>query len=153
MITWTEGDLFTCGITAIAHGVNCRGVMGAGIAVEFRRRWPQMFESYRKRCLKPGGMLPGDVMPWKHETGVVFNLATQPVPGPSAQSWMVAAAIGRMITEAVCDFGLKQVAIPEIGCGLGGLGRGQLAAALNPYQDAPVGIVVVTYKPSGGSSG
>lgn len=151
MITWTEGDLFTCGIPAIAHGVNCQGRMGSGIAVQFRLRWPHMYEAYRRRCLKHGGLVPGDVMPWEYDGGVVFNLATQPVPGPSAQTWMITAAIGRMITGAAYDFGLKQVAIPEIGCGLGGLGRGHLISALSPYHNAPVDIVVVTYKPPGGT--
>lgn len=142
-VTCIEGDLFTCGIPAIAHGVNCRGVMGRGIAVEFRRRWPDMYESYRKRCLRHSGMIPGQIMPWKHPGGVVFNLATQREPGPDAQTWMISAAIGQMVSEAIEDFGVTRVAIPEIGCGLGGLTSTHLAAALAPYQDAPVDIVVV----------
>ena len=146
MITWTEGDLFTCGIPAIAHGVNCSGVMGAGIAVQFRQRYPQMYESYRKRCLR-GEMKPGDVMPWKHDDGtVIFNLATQALPGPFANPWMITAAIGRMITEAYHDFGVTRIAMPMIGCGLGGLTGNDLSLALIPYSGAPVDIVVVTWK-------
>jgi O-acetyl-ADP-ribose deacetylase (regulator of RNase III) len=145
MIIWETGDLFTCGIPDIAHGVNCAGVMGAGIAVQFRNRYPLMYESYRRRCLKHGGMIPGDVMSWKHDDGrVIFNLATQPLPGPSAQPWMITAAVGRMITEAHHDSGIARVAMPLIGCGIGGLAQGDLFAALSPYQNAPVDIVVVT---------
>jgi O-acetyl-ADP-ribose deacetylase (regulator of RNase III) len=148
MITFTQGDLFTCGIRAIAHGVNCQGVMGAGIAAEFRRRWPQMYEAYRKRC-ESGGLWAGDVLPWEHAGGVVFNLATQPVPGPSAQPWMITAAVGRMIQLAGYGYEIRQVAMPWIGCGLGGLGPGHLRAALRPYEDAPVDLVVIEYKAPG----
>lgn len=146
MITWTEGDLFGCGIPALAHGVNCKGVMGAGIAVQFRNRWPLMYESYRKRCARRGGLIPGDVMPWQHPGGMVFNLATQPDPGASARPWMIAAAVGRMITEAYHDFKIREVAMPLIGCGLGGLKLPDLQEALDPYQDAPVDLVVVAWK-------
>lgn len=145
MITWTEGDLFACGIPAIAHGCNCQGIMGAGIAAQFRQRWPGMYESYRRRCIK-GEFIPGDVMPWKHREGVVFNLATQPDPGPSARPWMITAAVGRMITEARHDHGIRVIAMPMIGCGLGGLEPGQLHAALAPYEDAPVSLIIVAWK-------
>jgi O-acetyl-ADP-ribose deacetylase (regulator of RNase III) len=152
VIRFTEGDLFGCGIRALAHGVNCKGVMGAGIAVEFRRRWPQMFESYRRRCLKHSGMIPGDVMPWKDDDGtVIFNLATQDRPGADAHPWMIAAAVGRMVTEAHHDLGLTEVAMPLIGCGIGGLTPADLLSSLAPYQHAPVSLVIVTLPEAGRS--
>lgn len=145
-IEYRRGDLFAQkDVNAYAHGCNCTGVMGAGIAAQFRARYPLMYESYRKRCAKPGGFIPGDVMPWHHRDGFVFNLATQPDPGPSAETWMITAAVGRMITEAYHDFGIKAVAMPMIGCGLGGLTPDDLTAALSPYQDAPVHLIVVEY--------
>ena len=146
MITWTEGDLFGCGITALAHGVNCRGVMGAGIATEFRRRYPQMFESYRRRCAR-GHMIPGDVLAWRHDDGgIVFNLATQDQPGPDAKPWMITAAVGRMIQEAHYLYKVTEIAMPLIGCGIGGLVIGDLAAALVPYEHAPVDLIVIVWK-------
>lgn len=145
MISFTEGDLFACGIPDIAHGVNCRGVMGAGIAVQFKARYPGMYDSYRRRCLRRSGMIPGDVMPWKHDDGrVIFNLATQDRPGADAKPWMIAAAVGRMITEADHDFGITRIALPMIGCGIGGLTEADLRTSLAPYADAPVDLVVVT---------
>lgn len=146
MISFREGDLFGSGLPAIAHGVNCRGVMGAGIAVQFRRHWPQMFESYRRRCLR-GGMLPGEILPWKHPDGVVFNLATQYEPGSAAEPWMITAAIGRMITEAYHDFKIHEIGLPLIGCGIGGLTPDDLAMCLHPYSGAPVDLVVYTLPP------
>jgi O-acetyl-ADP-ribose deacetylase (regulator of RNase III) len=146
MITYRDGDLFASGLPALAHGVNCRGVMGAGIAAQFRQRWPDMYESYRKRCAK-AAMIPGDILPWKDGSGlVIFNLATQQAPGPCAQPWMITAAIGRMITEAVHDFRfyITEIGLPMIGCGIGGLDPDgtELARALAPYENAPVNLTV-----------
>jgi hypothetical protein len=59
---------------------------------------------------------------------------------------MIAAAVGRMITEAYHDFKIREVAMPLIGCGLGGLKLPDLQEALDPYQDAPVDLVVVAWK-------
>lgn len=144
MITYRQGDLFTCGLPAIAHGVNCRGVMGAGIARQFRSRYPKMFQSYRRRCLR-GELLPGEIVPWKHHDGtVIYNLATQQEPGADAQPWMITAAVGQMITEAYHDFRITRIAMPLIGCGIGGLTRTDLAGALDPYENAPVDLVVIT---------
>jgi FAD/FMN-containing dehydrogenase len=86
-------------------------------------------------------------MPGRPEQGVVFNLATQGKPGPDAHAWMIAAAVGRMIQEAAGPhgFGLPAVAMPEIGCGLGGLALTDLLSALMPYERAPVDLVVVSY--------
>jgi O-acetyl-ADP-ribose deacetylase (regulator of RNase III) len=153
VITWKEGDLFASGLPALAHGVNCRGVMGAGIAIQFRQRWPEMYESYRKRCTKPGeinpgygSLFPGDVVPWRDtRTGaLIFNLATQLDPGPCAQQWMITTAAGRMISMARYDYGITEIGLPLIGCGIGGLDPDgtELAAALAPYENAPVNLTV-----------
>lgn len=155
MITYREGDLFASGLPAIAHGVNCSGVMGAGIAAQFKARWPQMYESYRRRCLK-GHMIPGDVLSWQYEGGIVFNLATQDKPGADAKPWMITAAVGQMIQEAHyiyksrSRFDLTEIGLPLIGCGIGGLdpGGNDLRRALLPYADAPVNLIVYQLVPA-----
>lgn len=145
MITWTGGDLFGAGVPAVAQGVNCRGVMGAGISGQFRDRYPKMYESYRRRCLK-GHLLPGDIIAWQHDAGIVFNLATQYEPGPHAEPWMITAAVGRMIQEAHYIYKVPRIAMPLIGCGIGGLTPERLQAAIQIYQHAPVDLTVVTWK-------
>jgi O-acetyl-ADP-ribose deacetylase (regulator of RNase III) len=152
VITWKVGDLFASGLPAIAHGVNCRGVMGAGIAVQFRQRWPDMYEAYRKQCLK-GHLQPGDILAWRDvRTGaIIFNLATQDQPGACAQPWMITAAAGRMIAEAIPYFRITGIGLPMIGCGIGGLDPGgiELARALAPYENAPVNLTI--FKLPGGT--
>lgn len=148
MIIYRKGDLFAWSLPAIAHGVNCRGVMGAGIAAQFKARYPRMYASYRRRCLR-GAMFPGEILPWQHDDGtLIFNLATQYEPGPDAKPWMITAAVGQMITEAVTDFRITEIGLPMIGCGIGGLTQDQLRAALHPYMDAPVNLIVFEYTPA-----
>jgi O-acetyl-ADP-ribose deacetylase (regulator of RNase III) len=144
MITYREGDLFASGLRAIAHGVNCEGVMGAGIAVGFRDRYPRMYESYRRRCLKHE-LLPGEIHVWHHPGGFVFNLATQRGTGPDAKPWMITAAVGQMISEAHYDFGITEIGLPMIGTGIGGITQNELRRALAPYADAPVDLTVFEY--------
>lgn len=149
MISYKQGDLFASGLPAIAHGVNCKGVMGAGIAAQFRTRYPKMFQSYRRRCLR-GELLPGEIVPWKHDDGtVIYNLATQQEPGADAHPWMITAAVGQMITEAYHDFKITEIGMPLIGCGIGGLTKLALHQALLPYADAPVSLTVFEYVPEG----
>ncbi|NUO78358.1 MAG: macro domain-containing protein [Lysobacter sp.] len=114
------GDIFaTPGINGFAHGCNCAGAMGKGIAVTFRERWPRMYDEYRRRC-KAGSFQLGDVFVWKEDGDVVFNLGTQSSWTKKAELWAVEKALTEMIREAevLC---IQQVALPRIGAGLGGL--------------------------------
>lgn len=110
---------------AIAHGCNTLGVMGAGIAKYFKELFPEMYVSYQNKC-KNKEFLPGGSFIWKnptkegdHANRFVVNLATQDRPGPFARlEW---------IEESLCDslkkldMEVKAIAMPKIGCGLGGL--------------------------------
>src|SRR5690349_5195726 len=80
-IQFVSGDLFAnrCGAQALAHGCNCQGSMGAGIATGFRDRYAEMYAEYRRRCkAKPREFSLGDAWLWKDEKKPwVFNLGTQ----------------------------------------------------------------------------
>lgn len=118
--TFTKGDLFGGdGFRAMAQGCNCAGAMGAGIAVEFKRRFPKMFDEYRKRC-KAGLFVLGDVMVWKDKNQTIFNLATQEHWKTGAELPAVAKAIGHMVSLADSS-GIDRIGLPRIGAGLGGL--------------------------------
>lgn len=75
--TFVKGDLFFArDLDALAHGCNCVGAMGKGIATEFRRRFPAMYTEYKQRCLR-GQFRLGDVFMWTDGTTTIFNLGTQ----------------------------------------------------------------------------
>jgi O-acetyl-ADP-ribose deacetylase (regulator of RNase III) len=119
-VTFETGDLFsTPHIHVFAHGCNCAGAMGKGIAVTFRQRWPSMYEEYRIRC-KSGGFKLGDVFVWKAGEDVVFNLGTQRTWKEKADLWAVEKSLEEMLSIAE-ESRLTEIALPRIGAGLGGL--------------------------------
>lgn len=124
-IKFVAGDLFANAhvAQAFAHGCNCQGSMGAGIAVGFRERYPEMYEQYRARCkAKPRQFNLGDVWLWKaDERPWVFNLGTQERVWRARASYeAIETAVGRM-RELADTEGVTSIAIPRIGVGYGGL--------------------------------
>lgn len=116
-----QGDLFAqLDVAALGHGVNCRGAMGRGIAVEFRRRFPDMFDSYRTECLS-GRLRPGLLFPWQLPNGRwVYNLASQDAPGKNATEEALEAALDAVLDHAR-EHEVPSVALPLIGAGIGGM--------------------------------
>lgn len=124
-IEYLAGDLFANehAVQAFAHGCNCQGSMGAGIAVGFRQRYPEMYEQYRAKCkATPREFNLGDV--WLYKTNglpSVFNLATQEGVWRARASYeAIESALGKMRSLAN-DEGITSIAIPRIGVGYGGL--------------------------------
>lgn len=125
-----NGDLFTTDARYIAHGVNTMGFMGAGIAKAFRDKFPKNYERYRQNCssewLRPGGfMVTPEQMNGEGRTFLVTNLASQHLPGANATYGLLAKSLldfagSASQTEKLRLYG-GIVAIPEIGCGIGGL--------------------------------
>jgi O-acetyl-ADP-ribose deacetylase (regulator of RNase III) len=138
------GNLFTTpGLDALGHGVNCQGRMGAGIAVDFKRRWPAMFHRYRVAC--SSGMRPGDCLVCPETKPIwIYCLATQPSPGPCASLPAIQVAVQRMLAHARAA-GVTRIGIPRIGAGLGGASWRDVRAVLEELAArAPVELVVVT---------
>lgn len=138
------GNLFTTtGLDALGHGVNCQGRMGAGIAVDFKRRWPTMYHRYRVAC--SSGMRPGDCLACPEGSPLwIYCLATQPRPGPCASLPAIQAAVQRMVAHARAA-GVTRIGLPRIGAGLGGATWGDVRAVIEAAAaGSPVEIVVVT---------
>lgn len=130
MLTEIEADLFTVpGLDALAHGVNCIGVMGAGIAKEFKRRYPAMFAEYARLC-RQDALRPGELFAWRGAgTPWIYNLATQPRPGPCATIPAITRAVERAIAHAEAVGG-RRVGMCRLGCGYGGLDWDDVRPAL-----------------------
>ncbi|AGC49073.1 hypothetical protein MYSTI_07801 [Myxococcus stipitatus DSM 14675] len=117
---FVSGDLLRQeGLDALAHGCNCAGAMGKGIAVEFRARFPKMYAEYKQRCAD-GRFGLGDVFTWTEGGMTVFNLGTQKTWRTKAELGSLESAVVKMVQEAEAK-GLERVGLPRIGAGLGGL--------------------------------
>lgn len=116
-----EGDLFSIPAKAIGHGVNCKGVMGAGIAKVMRQRFPEMYEAYKEEC-RSGRLKPGGFFPWYDEASDlwIYNIASQDKPGPDATlNWLAEGAADSL--DHANNLGIAAINLPQIGCGIGGL--------------------------------
>jgi O-acetyl-ADP-ribose deacetylase (regulator of RNase III) len=141
--TEVTGDLFAQGLPAIGHGCNCVGSMGAGIAAEFGRRWPEMYAAYRARCTA-GTFRLGGFFAWDAGDVVVYNLGTQPRTEPSARVEAIAASVAAALADAA-GRGIDRLGVPRVGAGIGGLAWPDVERALRAVAGASdVELVVVT---------
>jgi O-acetyl-ADP-ribose deacetylase (regulator of RNase III) len=146
--TEVEGDLFTLGLPAIAHGCNCRGSMGAGIARQFRSRFPEMYAQYADRC-RAGRFAPGDVFVWDAGEVVVYNLATQLKPGADARLDAISVSVRAALADAA-ERRIRRLGVPRLGAGIGGLDWNDVADVLHAAAaTSTVELVVVTWRPGG----
>lgn len=153
-IHFVAGDLFAnvYHAQALAHGCNCQGSMGAGIAVGFRERYPTMYAEYRQRCkATPRQFNVGDVFLWKSDDQPwVFNLATQEDYWRSRATYAgVEQALTAMRALAEAE-GVSSIALPRIGAGHGGLSWRKVRAILERvFADWPGALYVYeTYTPA-----
>lgn len=124
-VTRTRGNLLDDDAHVLVNTVNTVGVMGAGIALAFKRRFPVMFRQYRQQCASRA-MRVGVVGPWAfidHQTGqqrFVLNLPTKADwRNPSEYAYVrdgLAALTNWLHTQRI-----DSIAMPPLGCGLGGL--------------------------------
>lgn len=118
-----HGDLLTADAEAMVNPVNCVGVMGAGLAVQFKRAFPENFAAYQAACahgqLQPGTMLV-------HATGALHG-PRWIVNFPTKRHWREVSRLEdveaglRALADEVRRRGIRSIAVPALGCGLGGL--------------------------------
>lgn len=119
---YLEKDITTVQAPAlIAHGVNCADAMGSGVARSIYMKWPTVKAMYHSE----GSMRLGDAQFVEVEDNlIVANCFTQADYGRDGQRYAAPGAIKMALAAAAyeaLDRGLKEVYIPRIGCGLGGL--------------------------------
>ena len=116
-----QGDLFNSGERVIAHGCNTVGVMGAGVAKIVRSKSEQAYKRYKAVCDARVFHLGYAQFVTDEEIDLcIYNLATQIAPGPDATSWGIFLSFCNMLEHAK-SIGIKRIAIPRIGSGIGGL--------------------------------
>ena len=146
-IRFVSGDLFDNehDARAIAHGCNCQGSMGAGVAKTIRARYPAMYEEYRSRCkAEPRLFNLGDCWLWKADDQAwVFNLGTQEGYWRSRASYeAIETALKEMRRQADAE-GITSIAVPRIGVGYGGLSWKKVRAIVEAvFGDWPGTLVV-----------
>lgn len=119
MIELAQGDIFESGADALVNPVNCVGVMGKGLALEFKHRCPENFDSYVAAC-RSGHLRPGKALVTRSEGFHVINVPTKRHWSDRSSLSLVESAL-QATRKAARQFGWPSVAVPALGCGLGGL--------------------------------
>jgi putative DNA methylase len=120
VITFTDGDMFEIPADIRVNSVNCVGVMGAGVALVFKNKYPEMYEQYFKDC-RAGKVRPGILNIWKNLSGEwIINFPTKDHwRKPSKYEYIESGLVA--LHDYLKDLGKIKVAIPALGSGHGGL--------------------------------
>lgn len=149
----TSGDLLKAEADAIVNTVNCVGVMGKGIALQFKQKWPENFKAYAKAC-KQGFVRPGQM--FMHELGRFGGKPYFIINFPTKEHWRGKSELSfiedglKDLVRVVQEYGIRSIAIPPLGCGNGGLDwavvQPMIEKAFLPLKDD---VVVHAYAPQG----
>lgn len=119
-IKYVSGDIFESGAEALVNPVNTVGVMGKGLALEFKKRFPQNYLEYKYACTQ-ARIKTGRVFVTKDLfRGYIINFPTKKHWKDSSNLEDISLGIEDMI-RVVHKMKIKSVAVPALGCGLGGL--------------------------------
>lgn len=120
MIHVVRGDIFDSPAQVLVNPVNTAGVMGAGLAKQFKQKYPEMFKRYRRFCLA-GQFQIGMLQLYEAKDGkVICNFPTKNHWREASKLEYIAAGRQKFV-GAYQEKGIVCVAFPKLGCGLGGL--------------------------------
>lgn len=151
MIEFQTGDLLAADAEALVNTVNCVGVMGRGVALQFKKAYPDNFAAYEAVCAR-GELKPGDVFVTETRQltnpRFILNVATKDHwRGDSRLEWVEKGLVG--ILAEIRRRNIKSIAIPPLGCGLGGLEwdvvRPRIARMLSAVPD----VRAIVFEPKG----
>jgi O-acetyl-ADP-ribose deacetylase (regulator of RNase III)/uncharacterized protein YwgA len=141
------GDILQSKAQTLINTVNCVGIMGKGIAQEFKKRFPEMFDDYAQRCerkeVKPG-------VPYLYKT----LLLPQIINFPTKDHWKSVSRITdiehgmQLLLSQYKEWGITSLAIPPLGCGNGQLEWKAVGPLIYKYA-SQMDIPVELYAPYG----
>jgi O-acetyl-ADP-ribose deacetylase (regulator of RNase III) len=141
-----SGDLLKEDSEAIVNTVNCVGVMGKGVALQFKQRWPQNFKDYEAACereeVKPGRMFIHDLGEWA-KPRFIINFPTKAHWRGDSKIEYIESGL-RDLVHQVERLNIKSIALPSLGCGSGGLDwnnvKRLIFAAFKDHPDVQVNV-------------
>lgn len=150
MIKYTKGDLLSTNAEALVNTVNTVGVMGKGIALQFKEKYPNNFSQYYTAC-KKGEMEPGKLLVVKESTleenKIIINFPTKTEWFKKSQYNYVEDGLKALI-KTINDYNIKEIAIPPLGCGNGGLKWDKVKELIEKYLGALPNTTVYVFEPN-----
>ena len=146
MITYLRGDIFSSPAQVLVNAVNTVGVMGKGVALEFKKRYPEMFKSYERVCNEKQ-LDVGKLMLWKGSEKWVLMFPTKKHWRNPSKMEYVEAGLKKFV-DTYMEKGITSAAFPRLGCGNGGLDWEEVRPLMERYLKQlpiPIYIYVGTY--------
>lgn len=148
MILYVKGNLFQSPAQVLVNTVNTVGVMGKGVALEFKRLFPEMYRQYRDLCER-GQFSIGQLWLYKSPQKWVLNFPTkQHWRAPSRVEYIEAGL--RKFTQVYSEWGIHSIAFPPLGCGNGQLDfKTQVQPLMERYlRPLPIDVFIYPEKKS-----
>lgn len=149
MIEFKMGDILAEDVEALVNTVNCVGIMGRGIALQFKRAYPENFSSYEAACRRQD-VVPGRMLVF--ETGQLTN-PRYIINFPTKRHWRgksriedIESGLEALVAE-IEGRGIRSVAIPPLGAGLGGLDWADVWARIERALRRLPDVRVVVFEP------
>jgi O-acetyl-ADP-ribose deacetylase (regulator of RNase III) len=151
MIELTHGDILKADAEALVNTVNCVGVMGRGIALQFRKAFPDNFKAYKALCdrkeLRPGKIFVFDLNRLQNPRYVI-NFPTKKHWKGKSRLEYIDSGLEALVDE-VRRRSIRSIGLPPLGCGLGGLDWKEVRHRIErAFEDLP-DVRVLLYEPEG----
>ena len=141
----SNGDIFKSKCEALVNPVNIKGIMGKGLALAFKTKYPAHFENYKRAC-QNGEMTTNKVLAYQEKNGpMIICLATKADWRDSSKMEYVSAGLDDLVKQ-IKTLGIRSVAIPKLGCGLGGLDWNKIRPLIVEKMSSLDGINVEIYE-------
>jgi len=151
MIELKKGNILETDAEALVNTVNCVGHMGKGIALQFKKAFPENFKAYQSACRK-NEVQPGSM--FVHETNSMWN-PKYIINFPTKRHWRGKSKAEdiesgmKALVAVIRERGITSVAIPPLGCGLGGLDWNVVRPIIEHALDELPHVDVTLFEPSG----
>lgn len=155
MIDLAQGNLLAAQAEALVNTVNTEGVMGKGIALQFRQAYPEMYRAYEKAC-SAGAVRLGEMHVF--DLGGLAGGPRWIINFPTKGHWRSRSRLADIetgladLTVKVRELGIRSIAVPPLGCGNGGLDwnevRPRIEAAFATLPDVRVLLFAPTGAPT-----
>lgn len=154
MLNLKRGNLLEENTEALVNTVNCVGVMGRGIALQFKRAFPENFKHYKQAC-KNGEVQPGQM--FTVDMGALIN-PRYIINFPTKRHWRqksqledIQSGLSALVEEVRSRHinHINSIAIPPLGCGNGGLPRNNVKPLIIKAFEPLPEVEVVLFEPAG----
>lgn len=151
MVKQQKGNIFHSDAQALVNTVNCVGIMGRGIALQFKKAFPDNFKFYAQACDRAEVCL-GSMLVYERDrmTGPRYIINF-----PTKQHWKSRSRLEdieaglQALVRTVRELHIQSIAVPPLGCGLGGLSWSDVRPRIDSAFAAVPDVQVELFEPSG----